>query len=146
MSRATAASRNATSAGDRNMNFSALAGACPACCAAAAAGMAAPSALTDFRKRRRPSDSSMPPPQDVHDCGKPTPESSPSANELQNFPTERLVRGIELIDHGEMVVLLHAREARTGAVPLAERGKQERALRVQIGVVVLRDEIGRAHV
>src|SRR3954468_13444605 len=115
ISRATAASRNATSAGVRNMYFSALADACPACCAAAAAGMAAPSAPTDFRKRRRPSDSSMAPPQDAQDEQQPTPKSASAADELEDLAAERIVGGIELIDHGEMVVLLHAREARAGA-------------------------------
>src|SRR3954462_7334663 len=121
------------------MYFSGLAGACPACCAAAPAGRG-PSAPTHFRKRRRPSDSALPPPRMCMTRPQPTPESTTAADELQDLAAERVVGGIELIDHGEMVVLLHACEARAGAVALAERSEQQRALRIQIGIVVLRDD------
>src|SRR5947199_8452483 len=62
--RATAASRNATSAALRNMYFSLFAAPCACCCAPAAAGIVvAPSAPADFRKRRQPPDSSKYPPR-----------------------------------------------------------------------------------
>src|SRR6266850_2088655 len=127
--RATAASRNATSAALRNMYFSLFAAPCACCCAPAAAGMlAAPSAPTDFRKRRRPPDSSMSPPQVV---------SASAANEFQHLAAERVVGRVELVDHREMVVFLHAREARAGAVALAECREQQCALRVEVRIVVL---------
>src|SRR5689334_22559243 len=128
MRRATAASRNATSAGFRNMYFSPFAGECPACCAAAAAGMAAPSAPTDFRKWRRPSDSSMPPPRMCTTERQRTPKSTAAADELHDLAAERVVHGVELIDLRQVIVLLHAREARAGAIALAQRRQEQRTL------------------
>src|SRR6266496_4006756 len=124
MRRATAASRNATSAALRNMYFSPFAAPCACCCAPAAAGIvAAPSAPTDFRKRRRPPDSSMSPPQVT---------SASAANEFQHLAGERVVRGVELVHHRQVVVLLHAREAWAGAVALAQRREEQRALRIEV--------------
>src|SRR5690349_23201035 len=140
MSRATAASRNATSAGLRNMYFSALAAAWSACCAAAAAGMAALSAPTDFRKRRRPRTRPCLLPRMCTTERQRTPKSAAAADELDDLAAERIVRGVELVNLRQVVVLLHAREARAGAIALAERREEQRALRVEVRIVVLGDD------
>jgi hypothetical protein len=73
-----------------------------------------------------------------------TPKSSAAAYELDDLAAERVVRGVELVDLRQVVVLLHACEARAGAIALAKRRQEQRALRVEVGVVVLGDDGERA--